>query len=415
MGFFEEVFGSDEDGAQKYDVTVQQPSLAGKFADAGLPERAKPQRIYASPETRAQMAEINEKLLGTTAELTNADNVIFVSKSDITPAIRAVDEAHGMGGMNVAHNKDYPYFGEAFDKFRQQFSDPPPVILPGSAMDAYNEDASSTFYMHENGQSYAVITLPDLHSTAEEHFRSMAHVKSFMASKDGEIVKNPIHIKESEALDKAVIASDILHEAGHSGLRHVHNDADDAVTLGHEQEADAISAKVTPYLFPDVGDEAVQLNQDARAIGAMFLDDHDHDTNLDLHNNKSVTTDHQIDSITSVNKAVVEQVAKDTGTNYAEAQSLLDSDPALEYATLDKLNQSGSFKDDPVSQKYVDDFIAAGERRIPEYLGMESQGSTAPQDDAGNLENNNSGNLEPQAPLPPENTNSTPAFGVPSM
>ena len=53
MGFFD---FSDDD--EKYDVIVREPSLSGKFANVGVPERETAQRIYASPDTQKQLNDV---------------------------------------------------------------------------------------------------------------------------------------------------------------------------------------------------------------------------------------------------------------------------------------------------------------------------------------------------------------------
>jgi hypothetical protein len=89
-----------------------------------------------------------------------------------------------------------------------------------------------------------------------------------------------------------------------------------------------------------------------------------------LHNDKSVSAGQQYDSIKAVNQAVIEQVAKDIDTDPAEAEKLLNEDPHLRHATIDKLNKMGSFEDDPAAKQYVSDYMKAGADRIPEYLGV---------------------------------------------
>jgi len=383
--FWAKMFGIDftRDTEPKYSVHVHKPSLSGEFAEAGVVGRETEQRIYASPDTTKALAEIHPNLMTVTAEIANADHVIFLSKDDIKPEILKADQSHGVEG--TFHGEDYEYYGEAFDSFRRKFEDPPRIIVSSAALAAYNNGASSMFHVHE-GQSYSVITLPDMEQDAAATFKTMAGLKSIMLDPSGEeYVRTKVNVPESEALNKAVIASGLLHEAGHSAYRHGAVADDTAITINNENQADDVSAAATPILFPEVGEEVVKLRQGARAIGAMLSKKVGHATNLDLHNDKSVTPDQQYDAIKAVREAVVVQIEKDVGTDRSEAESLLRQDPQLIHATINKLDQMGAFDDDPVAQKYVSDYMEAGAECAPEYLGVNVEGEAPAQREDSSL------------------------------
>ena len=364
MGFWD--FGKESG----HDVIVRQPSLAGRFADVGIPERTQTQNIYVSPQTQQSIDQLDPKLLGVAAEISGADNVIFVSDDDIRPEIEKID-AQRYGTSNILHGDDYAHYGEAFDAFRTGFKDAPPIIVPKSAQHAYNEDASAQIYHHENGQSYCVITLPRMDDTADSYFRRVGGVKGFTKTPDGELVKTQINIPESEALDKAVVAEGILHEAAHCGLQHPDIERTTPEVLNEEQEADAVGHEVVQYVFPDVGTESAQVTRDARAFGAIALDDPDHAGNMDLHFDSSVSPEDQVAGHRHVHDAVVDKVAEMVSTDRHEARELLNSDPQLMHSTLDQMNQEGAFLGNKAAQAYVDSYLDVGQRRVPEYVGVQ--------------------------------------------
>ncbi|HOO82548.1 MAG TPA: hypothetical protein PK513_08600, partial [Alphaproteobacteria bacterium] len=74
-----------------HDVIVRHPSLASRFADVGIPERTQTQNIYVSPQTQQSIDQLDPKLLGVVAEISGADNVIFISDDDIRPEIEKID------------------------------------------------------------------------------------------------------------------------------------------------------------------------------------------------------------------------------------------------------------------------------------------------------------------------------------
>lgn len=112
---------------EKYDVVIREPSLSGEFAKVGIPDRETAQSIYASPDTTARLAEIHPNLLGTAAELTNADHVIFVSREDVEPILKEIDTRE-TGDLNILHNGSYEHYGEAAEKFGQQFEGAAPML-----------------------------------------------------------------------------------------------------------------------------------------------------------------------------------------------------------------------------------------------------------------------------------------------
>ncbi len=372
---------SDVSESDGYKTVVVEPSLAGKFAEVGIPDRTSAQNIYASPDTQDKLAKISPELMAAAAEVSGADNVIFVSKDDIKPEIQKFDELDGMKG-DVLHGADYAHYGDAFNGFREKFSDAPALIDPGAAEDAYNQNASAFLYEHENGQTYCTIALPDMDKTAEDGFKSFSGIKNITKLDNGDLSFTQVNISKSEALNNASTSFDILHEAGHCANSHSNKGASEAKILHQEQEADNVGVHVTNHLFPDVGEEAVQIKQDARAVGAMnLLDSPDHNTNADLHGDSNISPQQQLDSLAVINNEIVTQAAKDIDSSPEEAKEMLDGDPQFKHATLDKVNQLGAFKDNPAAQEYVDDYMEAGERRIPEYLGIEPD-KTAPEANA---------------------------------
>ena len=368
------IFNLGNDG---YDTIVREPSLSGKFTKLGVPDRTSSQNIYASPDTQKSLSNVHPELIGTAAEVSGADNIIFVSNEDIYPITKILDKLDGVP-LDATHTVGYGNYGDAFDEFRKKFSDPPPIIDAKAAGHAYNENASAGFFKHENGQTYCTIALPPLDEGADNSFRALAGVKDTMTNQEGEKTWTKTNIPRLDAIDKASAASDVFHEAGHCAKGHSNTDANEGKILHQEQEAQIIGDAATEHLFPNIGEAVTKIKEDSRAVGSMnYLDKPHHNINLDLHRDPSVSAQSQIDSMKVIDQAITKQAAKGMHSTLNEAKIALEEDPKFKHATLDKLSQSGEFKDDPVAQKYVDEYMSAGERRVPEYFGVKPDESIA--------------------------------------
>ncbi len=364
---------------------LSRKSHTGAEIDTAKFSGEREQKIFVTPDTKAQLEGIHEDLLNIAADVSNVDNLIIISRQDIVHAI----------GCDVLDLFAIKHMGRlyyskiaTFNLFRQQFSDHLPAITTNSAIEAYNGHATSG-YVSDNDVSYGVMTLPNMYEETAHNFISMARIGAFAKDKDrGIFTETKVHYSDNENLRKAVTAYIILHESAHMGFRHIEECDRLDLDLESEQEADSIGYEVVAHLFPNYGDQAALFIQDSRAIGILRGGSLTHATNMKLFEDIQVSPMEQIEALAQIMDDIDDERDKQqTIHTFGESFKALFSrlsgkgkKPAYidsynndreRFQLLCELNDAGNFAYDPVAQHYVDDLIDAVRRRVPEYFGID--------------------------------------------
>ena len=336
-------------------------------------------QLFASKETRERLGV----LAGRIVEFAGGKDVTFISAADIEARL---PKRSGAGSVPEALN--FLDLHDAGVKFKTELLEKNPQMKEAHILHISSYGASSDLARDAlMGKAEAGVIkkneyLPAGHCvvTLPLEPQSVRDIPSFLSGVPVKFLKNiPGNGKDWESLV-------ILHELGHCNDPYSRpGKPTDQQALRGEVYADRYALK---ELFNDKTRDTtyVRLLPEAlegmRTLGAFIKHDDIHATGPAL-DHEEHSHDHGVPDIDAdfrpVYNKVMDEVAKVTGIDREEAIIISKHQPELLYETAKVMNHRGDFRDNPVQQKYVDQFLQAAETYAPDYFRLQSPDKPAVQ------------------------------------